>query len=104
MEVDGAAPWLQPDRLAGGWLQPHPSPNDPIQVSVPEKCPWGPAWKPRLMFFRRWSGWGSGAALVSTRCVRKPPISLVPPVVTSYGVLNLWTSSGFSLIHSRHIP
>ena len=50
------------------WLvdgcSPPPSPNHPNQVSVSEKCPWDPAWKPWLMFFNRWSGWGSGVALV----------------------------------------
>ena len=42
------------------WLvagcNPTPSPNHPSQGSVPEKCPWDPAWFTWLMFFCSWSG------------------------------------------------
>ena len=45
------------------WLvvdcNPTPLPTHPSQGSIPERCPWGPVWFTRLMFFCSWSGWGS---------------------------------------------
>ena len=50
-----------------GWLQPHPRPpTTPAKWGCRESAP-GPAWKPWLMFFSRWTGWGSGVALVWDR-------------------------------------
>ena len=65
MEDDGAAPWLQPGILTG--CSPTPVPQPPQPSEGAEKVPLSPAWKPWLMFFSRWTGWGSGVALVWDR-------------------------------------